>query len=308
MLKLGLGHMAVGAKHWWPANAIYAADFQAQRYMKSGEPVAAGQAFALSRTTPKLLAAPGGVLQLIPPDTPAFTGQGLSLEPARTNLLPAIRHANTSAWANSGAATTPEPGTFLGLFNDAGRVVSTSGDSGRRESSAIVLQAGIPYAVTFWYNAGTSPNVYLAARSGGSYAVLRGSLSNPQAVPGSLGTMSLIDHTSYSGGYYRTRASLTVASEATVRMGSGPFSSEGLSIVALGIQVETGNLPSSALDHEHLPTGRTADVLTLKLPSAAQAVLVKLNTGATLEFASSGSDWGLPALYGTVTSIWSLPS
>lgn len=308
MLKLGLGPMAHAAKRWWPAGAIYAADFQAQRYMKSGQSVTAGQAFALSRSTPKLLTGPNGALQLVPPDTPAFTGLGLSLEPARTNLLPAIRHANTTAWANSGAMTTPEPGTFLGLFNDAGRVVSTSGDSGRRETGAIVLQAGVTYAVTFWYNAGTSPNIYLAARSGGSYAILRGPVSNPQSVPGSLGAFSIVDHTQYEGGFYRTRASLTVSTDSTTRMGMGPFSSEGHWTVALGAQVEAAPAPSSPIDAELMPTGRAADQLTLLLPNVSQLVTLRYANGSSSTFPAAPGVFTIPAGQSLLARVTSTPT
>ena len=88
MIHLGLPLSHARSGRWWPENAVYAADFINNRYMRNGAEIDRASAFSFSRSTPKLAEDSKGVWHHFGVDEPAITDRGLLLEPAATNMVP----------------------------------------------------------------------------------------------------------------------------------------------------------------------------------------------------------------------------
>jgi hypothetical protein len=90
MIGLGLT-LALGASPnpaWWPAGAIYAADFVNNRYMRDGRNVAPEEAYSLERSTPALMQDRTGLWREFGPHTlRRINGIGAMLESATTNVI-----------------------------------------------------------------------------------------------------------------------------------------------------------------------------------------------------------------------------
>lgn len=77
----------MAARPWWPADAIYAADFVNWRFSRAHAPAAPGEAIGLTRASGKLAPTLAGTWLAFGPDQPAVTDRGLLLEAAATNFI-----------------------------------------------------------------------------------------------------------------------------------------------------------------------------------------------------------------------------
>ena len=100
---LGVSLTRAQAPAWWPANAIYAADFVNRRYMRAGVPISEGSAISFSRSSSAWAQNAAGQWVEFGADQPRFTPGGLLLEPQRENLI------RNNAMAGAVAGT---PGTL----------------------------------------------------------------------------------------------------------------------------------------------------------------------------------------------------
>ena len=304
-LKLGTGNGA----SWWPPGASFAADFVGRRYMRLGAPIAETSALSFARASSKLAPDRDGRIRQFAPNVPAFLSDGLLLEAASTNLNPRLAHSNSATWSTVSSSVTPEPGIFLDLFDDAGRVASSGNDSGRRETGVVDFVAGTTYAITFWYAAGTSGRVFLSARASSSFAGLRGPVGAPASAPGSLGTLTPSDVAVYANGVYRVKATFVPALTSPGRLGIGPDSATaGDDVLALACQMETGLYHSSPI----VTTGNTAssasDAMSLIIPVGPANISVTYLSGSTLNIATeAGGSVPLPATGALVSRAHATP-
>lgn len=100
---LGVSLTRAQAPAWWPANAIYAADFVNRRYMRAGVPISEGSAISFSRSSSAWAQNAAGQWVEFGANQPRFTPGGLLLEPQRENLI------RNNAMAGAVAGT---PGTL----------------------------------------------------------------------------------------------------------------------------------------------------------------------------------------------------
>ena len=84
---LGVSLTRAQAPAWWPANAIYAADFVNRRYMRAGAPIAETSAISFSRSSSAWAQNAAGQWVEFGANQPRFTPGGLLLEPQRENLV-----------------------------------------------------------------------------------------------------------------------------------------------------------------------------------------------------------------------------
>lgn len=100
---LGVSLTRAQAPAWWPANAIYAADFVNRRYMRAGVPISEGSAISFGRSSSAWAQNAAGQWVEFGANQPRFTPGGLLLEPQRENLV------RNNAMAGAMAGT---PGTL----------------------------------------------------------------------------------------------------------------------------------------------------------------------------------------------------
>lgn len=100
---LGISLTQAQAPAWWPANAVYAADFVNRRYMRNGVPISEGSAISFSRASSAWAQDAAGQWVEFGVNVPRFTAGGLVLEPQRENLI------RNNAMAGAAAGT---PGTL----------------------------------------------------------------------------------------------------------------------------------------------------------------------------------------------------
>lgn len=99
---LGISLTQAQAPAWWPANAVYAADFVNRRYMRNGVPISEGSAISFSRASSAWAQDAAGQWVEFGVNVPRFTAGGLVLEPQRENLI----HNNAMAGAAAGTPGT----------------------------------------------------------------------------------------------------------------------------------------------------------------------------------------------------------
>jgi len=115
---------------WWPSGASYAADLRGWRFMAGGSSVPPATAMTFGRASERRARDAAGKWIAFPPDIPAITDLGLSLEPARTN---AVRNNVGVGVAAGTPGTLPDYWTrYVG-----GGLTPAIGPSG--------LQDGLPY-------------------------------------------------------------------------------------------------------------------------------------------------------------------
>lgn len=305
-LKLGTGNGA----SWWPPGASFAADFVGRRYMRLGAPIAETSALSFARASTKLAPDRDGRIRQFAPNVPAFLSDGLLLEAASANLNPRLAHSNSATWSTVSSSVTPEPGIFLDLFDDAGRVASSGNDSGRRETGVVDFVAGTTYAITFWYAAGTSGRVFLSARASSSFAGLRGPVGAPASTSGSLGVMTSNDVAAYGDGVFRVKAILVTSLTSAGRLGIGPDSATaGEDIVSLGCQIETGPYHSSPIPTLGSTVSSVADAMSVIVPAGPANIVVTYASGSTVTVpTATGSSVMLPAAGSQIVKAHSIPA
>lgn len=130
MLGIAAGKLTPHAPGtWWPQQAIYAADFVADRYMVNGVEVPAAMAFSFTRASAKLAPDQAGVYRSFASNELARTDRGAWLEPASTNHI----RNNTNVGAVAGTVTLPNNWSVL----------TSAGLS--REVVGLGTQGGLPF-------------------------------------------------------------------------------------------------------------------------------------------------------------------
>lgn len=130
MLGIAAGKLTPHAPGtWWPQQAIYAADFVADRYMVNGVEVPATQAFSFTRASAKLAPDQAGVYRGFASNELARTDRGAWLEPASTNHI----RNNINVGALAGTVTLPNNWSVL----------TSAGLS--REVVGLGTQGGLPF-------------------------------------------------------------------------------------------------------------------------------------------------------------------
>lgn len=190
-------------------------------------------------------------------------GQGILIEPARTNLLTNSNGA-ASTYASSGATTADLSLNALGRF--AGVQVATQAATWNRITKSTTLTAGQSYVWTAWVRGGTSGNglFMIKQNTTGGTSEVQGALTALAVNSTAAGAISLISNTLMPDGITRCVViGFTPTASESHSFGIGPFSTtNGVNIVVLANQVEAGTDATS-----YIPTGasvvtRAADALT----------------------------------------------
>lgn len=297
---------ASGRARWWPADAIYAADFIARRYMINGVEVPAAQAFSFSRASARLAEDALGDYVEFAVNEPAITSLGLSLEPQRSNLNSRLRHSNSSGWvSNSTATVTPYPGVFANIFNDAGLTASGGSLAARRETPTFEVAAGTTYSCTFWYRAGSSGKVKLSCRAGSDMSGWSGSLTNLDTKAELAGTVETVHVVVSPSLIHRANFNWSpIFSSSGVRLGIGPNSTlSGEDVLVLGCQIEAYASPTSPISNSGTIVPRESDRLVLMLPNSSQTLNLRYASGVT-QVAVSSLDMTLPVAATELAQIW----
>lgn len=210
-----------------------------------------------------------GDLVSVPIDTPRLdhapsSGSvlGTLIEPASTNIF-THSVARVADWTfNQGAyfdvalyPLSPFPGMSI---------ASTGASFHRTNHPNVLLQSGVTYAISIWFQPDTSPNFRLSFRSmSGNQTNWGGTFAAPQALSqGVAGTVSSYDQTTTVGGSIMLRVLFTPNETTDYSIGLGPFSeTSGASLTVLGAQLEQATHPSSYINTIGTSQTRAPDLI-----------------------------------------------
>jgi len=298
MIHLGLPLAHARSGRWWPENAVYAADFINNRYMRNGAEIDRASAFSFSRSTPKLAEDSKGVWHHFGIDEPAITDRGLLLEPAATNMVPnptmagAVRGvvgaggALPTGWTttNFSPVEVLDTGWEDGLPYITLRLRYTN-STGAVQYPCLIPAMGVPanlgeqWTASAFYKllAGTwhpNPAAFLNVKESGT------TQTYPNTVrPGDMKT--------------RTRLALTWsisrAGMVTMEMRSIMFNASAGDAIDLTVQICAPMLSREALASSvTLVTARATDSMLLDLPDSASQLSVISTSGTTTVSATPG--------------------
>ncbi len=307
MLGVSLAPGAAPAKAWWPAGAVYAADFVNGRYMRNGNAVTAEEAFSVSRATGRWAVDSTGLWRHFGPNVPAITDLGLSVEPAGTNLVPnpALTGAVAgivgsggslpTGWSTNGsglvvhvvAVTTLNglPALHLRVF---GTATSTFFELSLMSDTSISASTGYTASIFLRSLAGSMPSVELRQADAGSGFVTANVLSTMLAPLDRRGA-SFTSQASTAFGRLRVSHFLTVGS------------SYDFSILLSCPQMEARNSATSAV-----LTTRDVETADIGLPAGSGLVYLMTHNGSVLNTGPASGHWEVPL--GTTRLVWMLPS
>lgn len=300
---LGLSLTRAQAPAWWPANAIFAADFVNRRYMRNGVPISEGSAISFSRASSAWAQDAAGQWREFGVNVPRFTPRGLMLEPQRENLIRNNAMAGAVAgtpgtlpthWARFRTGTLNEPAVVGTGRRDGVDYVDLrlSGTASGNNDLGVFQDGLLPMS--------TSSGYWLS----GFFELISGSLSAASFAHMSCGRY--LDGTYVSGS--PTIDLKTVATWQRhwfndIVPGSGINQirpsiavrlTGGMSIDAIvrvgWPQVETGTFRTSPIMSSGTPTVRAVDMVTLNLISSPQQIIVRYDDGAEIQLGGPYTD------------------
>ncbi len=260
-------------------------------------------------------------------------GQGLLIEPARTNLI-TQSIATAEDWSGVGPVVLQTLaleafGLCPGLRIESGGQVwhrATAGNVG--------FAANTAYAVQLWYEETAGSQVKLTLYSNATTPTtnleLLGAVGAIAPVLQNNGVVRDVRNTDLGGGLHRLSFVFEVSQAVTTGWGIGPGSATaGDAITVLAFQLEAGEQPTSFIETNGAPQTRTADANTISsagwgadgegtvaidlVPHGTQCGLVTLSDGASaisLFVDASGElglrqDNGAPVDWGTGFAVGS---
>lgn len=288
--------LRAGAPPWWPPQALFAADFISGRYRKLGNALAAAEAFAFARSSPKWARRADGHWAQFAAAAPAITDLGLNIEPAGSNL--AVGAALSGAvvgvvgsggslptgWVANGALTTQVVAltTLLGLpairLRISGTAIATFYEISLTPA-VTALEPLTAYSASIFTQCHTEtvPIVELRQGNASDSFVAINALSPALGPSAQRATLSLVTQATTARGRLRLVLSLTSGQSYTVEL-----------TVACP-QLELGAAPTSPLLAD-----RAADALDLNLPAAGLSLLVQHDSGPSSTLAADSALYRLP--------------
>jgi len=187
---------------------------------------------------------------------------GLLVEEARTNL---VASSDATGWTVSAASATDNTETTLGAF--VGAVVSSNGaDWHRYRPANITVTSGTTYAVTLFYEYGTSGDVLLNFRAGSVANESRitgawGSLTIPYQ---NAGTLTILEETALPQNVKKIVAKFVPNFSGNFEIGIGPHSNtSGETVIAYAAQCEQASFGTSYIKTTGSTATRSADVASI---------------------------------------------
>lgn len=307
MTSLGLTANLQGNRAWWPPGASFAIDFTTRQAMRNGVALPLSEAMSFTRASTRLARTSAGRWQSFGVNEPAITDLGLSVEPARTNLV----LANT---ADSG------PGLIL---TDVTRTALAAGDSPALDNHGKRIVQGGGSTAAFYFSsfaglisAGSVHTISACFKYDGSARFLRFLISDNVSVVrqtwidlvdktvGNVTAGSTATLTPLIDGWVHVALTTTPFPNTTGGGQFGAISVEGMGSVGRisgsfkmwGGQVERdAATPTSPIYTIGAATARAADKLNLLLPSADQVLTYYLADGSEITRPYSGAPSEIPA-------------
>lgn len=255
---------------------------------------------AVNRSTAAHVWGDDGTLVEVPANAPRLghdpeTGAplGLLIENASTNLL-AHSVASTAHWSTG--ATSPSDLSLNALGRFPGVRVPSSGVVWSRLLQAFPGTSGQAYAITLYYQAGTSPDIRLTISGGNGASRLSGSPGAVSQTQASIGSFSGIsERILFDGQTREIRAVFTATTTETLRLGFGPESTTvDEDVILLAAQVEEGASFSSYIHSDGTAGTRSADAVTVTTLRGAYQVTLDYADGQTQDLGlltlSSGTE------------------
>jgi len=307
MLGVGLAPGAAPAKAWWPAGAVYAADFFNGRYMRNGNAISAAEAFSFARASGRWAVDSTGFWHHFAPDVPAITDLGLSLEPAGTNLVPnpALTGAVAGVVGSGGSLPTGWSTNGAGLGLEVVAVTTLNG------LPALHLRVAGTAASTF-FEVSVMPDTPINPNTSYAASIFLRSLAGPQpsvelrqADAGSGFVTANVLATGLPALDRLGASFATLASTARGRLRASRVLSVGaaydFSFVISGPQLEAGSNATSPLLSARQPGNAT-----LEVPGIDGSVYMMMQNGGVSSLGSASGQWGAPS--GVLRSIWVMPT
>ncbi|PZU59842.1 MAG: hypothetical protein DI547_05025 [Sphingobium sp.] len=247
--------------------AAIAADFAAGNYAADGNALALGDIVSTARAGTAYALDAAGVFQAFTTGQPRRTSRGLLAEPEKTNLLRYSTDMTNAAWSVVTATKTTLAGA-VGPFNRVSIAASSAATPGSNigANTLVDLVAGTAYAVTYWYEIGSSGSVLFRIQQNfgsglPSNAAGKISENGIGATSGGAGPITEVITRNLGGVYWRTTLIFmpNATGPHTIRIGPAALT-VGPDIVGLGAQVEEA-FPSSIIPTTTATVTRPADNL-----------------------------------------------
>ncbi len=294
-LKLRPGAGEITTRRWWPANARFAADFAANRYMSGGGHAAAETALTFTRASAGWATDSTGRVHAFAANEMRRTAEGLRLQAARSRLSLAPLALGSAHWSSLGATVqTGLPAD--GSFPTPCRVVSDGTVYARRVSATLSLTGGVPVRVKIRYRGGTSPRFGLYMQIGTTVSLFEGPVGNLSASASVVGSWANATNVVYPDGSHEVETDFTPASTATnFQLGVSPRSAiAGEHVEVLGAMVASGaGATDWILGEPAGPFTQAGESLTLHLPVETTTTTFAFANGADQTMPAAG-DWQVP--------------
>lgn len=309
MLRLGVGLGGDTPAAWWPPEAVFAADFVADRYMRGGATIAAPQGFALARASAKMAQDRLGRWRSFPPHSLARTDKGALIEPeeiyypvnsALIGAVPGVYGAGgalptdwSSPVSGTGTFAIDDIGTWMGLpsitftwnlLNETASSVYPNIRFGTQPAAQ-----GQTWTGAVWFDQQVEPDdtstnniLILQERGGGAY----------------LGTGTSVN---LAGGFNRLAAGRTLTQPGadsvwfiqsnTLQPGQRLHRTMTMAMPTL---TKSGILSSPMLTGNADAVMRAEDNLSLTLPVSPQEARLTFASGSTTSFLDVSGGWVMP--------------